>query len=145
MHRGSNRDITEEKEAQIELIRLKGSASHAQGVRHPGAEGVLRGSPFRPTTTRSSGMDCGPCHVRILILETHSSEENRSAILDAGASGFVLKQAAPAELILVIEAEREIKKNLLLKQIVSYIILLLFLPTAFFIWHKITLTMNNSA
>jgi len=42
--------------------------------------------------------------VRILILTMHKAEEYVSAILDAGASGFVLKQAAPAELITAIKA-----------------------------------------
>ena len=42
--------------------------------------------------------------VRILILTMHASEEYVSAILEAGASGYVLKQAAPAELISAIEA-----------------------------------------
>jgi two-component system, NarL family, response regulator NreC len=42
-------------------------------------------------------------NVRILILTMHKSEEYISAILDAGASGFVLKQAAPAELIMAIK------------------------------------------
>jgi two-component system response regulator NreC len=42
--------------------------------------------------------------MKVLILTMHSSEEYVSAILDAGASGFVLKQSAPAELTTAIEA-----------------------------------------
>jgi len=41
--------------------------------------------------------------IKILILTMHSSEEYIRAILDAGASGYVLKQAAPVELITAIE------------------------------------------
>jgi two-component system response regulator NreC len=41
--------------------------------------------------------------VKVLILTMHSSEEYVSAILEAGASGYVLKQAAPTELISAIE------------------------------------------
>jgi two-component system, NarL family, response regulator NreC len=36
--------------------------------------------------------------VKVLILTMHSSEEYVSAMLEAGASGYVLKQSAPAEL-----------------------------------------------
>jgi two-component system, NarL family, response regulator NreC len=42
--------------------------------------------------------------VKVLILTMHSSEEYVSAILDAGASGYVLKQSAPAELTSAIDA-----------------------------------------
>jgi DNA-binding NarL/FixJ family response regulator len=42
--------------------------------------------------------------VKVLILTMHSSEEYVSAILNAGASGYMLKQSAPTELIAAIEA-----------------------------------------
>jgi len=42
-------------------------------------------------------------NMKVLILTMHASEEYVSAILDAGASGYVLKQAAPAELVSAIE------------------------------------------
>jgi len=42
--------------------------------------------------------------VRVLALTMHAAEEYISQILRAGASGYVLKQAAPAELVSAIEA-----------------------------------------
>jgi DNA-binding NarL/FixJ family response regulator len=42
--------------------------------------------------------------VKVLILTMHASEEYITEILKAGAAGYVLKQAAPAELISAIEA-----------------------------------------
>jgi two-component system, NarL family, response regulator NreC len=42
--------------------------------------------------------------VRIVILTMHASEEYMKAVIDAGASAYVLKQSAPSELSLAIEA-----------------------------------------
>ena len=41
--------------------------------------------------------------VKVLILTTHTAQEYISQILQAGASGYVVKEAAPAELVSAIE------------------------------------------
>jgi DNA-binding NarL/FixJ family response regulator len=45
--------------------------------------------------------------VKVVILTMHASEEYVKAVIDAGASAYVLKQAAPSELSLAIEAARQ--------------------------------------
>ena len=42
--------------------------------------------------------------VGVLILTMHTTEEYILQVLQAGASGYVVKQAAPAELVLAIQA-----------------------------------------
>ncbi|MBM4465406.1 MAG: response regulator transcription factor [Chloroflexi bacterium] len=45
--------------------------------------------------------------VKVLILTMHADEEYVFQILRAGASGYVVKKAAPAELVLAIQAVRQ--------------------------------------
>jgi two-component system response regulator NreC len=46
-------------------------------------------------------------HVRILVLTVHTNEEYVLQILRAGASGYLVKQAAPTELISAIQAAHQ--------------------------------------
>lgn len=43
-------------------------------------------------------------HIQVVILTIHTTEEYIFQILEAGASGYVVKQAAPQELIMAIQA-----------------------------------------
>src|SRR5437899_9962244 len=51
--------------------------------------------------------DRAPEHVDVLVLTTYNLDEAVYAALRAGASGFLLKDAAPAELIAAIKAVAE--------------------------------------
>jgi DNA-binding NarL/FixJ family response regulator len=77
-------------------------------VRMPGTDGVtatgrITGDACRETTGDPSGRDPGR-PVRVLILTTYHIEDTVYAALRAGAAGFLLKDAAPAELAGAIRA-----------------------------------------
>lgn len=46
-------------------------------------------------------------HIKVVILTVHTNEEYIFQILEAGASGYVVKDAAPGELLLAIHAASE--------------------------------------
>ncbi|MFC4147704.1 response regulator [Micromonospora mangrovi] len=84
--------------AAVELARAVRPDVLLMDVRMPGTDGV---AATRVITADDSGP--GPV-VRVLILTTYHVDDAVRAALRAGASGFVLKDAAPAELTMAVRA-----------------------------------------
>jgi DNA-binding NarL/FixJ family response regulator len=79
----------------IRMPGTDGVAATSQITSHQGAEGPARGSA-------GSGGDDPPEPPRVLILTTFDLDEYVYAALRAGASGFLLKDTPPAELLAAI-------------------------------------------
>lgn len=81
----------------LEAVELARSASPdvvVMDVRMPRCDGI--------EATRRIVADPGCEHVRVLVLTTFDADENVYAALRAGASGFLLKDAAPEEILAAI-------------------------------------------
>ena len=71
-------------------------------VRMPGMDGVE--TTRRIVDATGAGADDGRSPVRVLVLTTFHVDEAVYAALRAGASGFILKDAAPTELLAAVRA-----------------------------------------
>ncbi|MFI6763448.1 response regulator [Micromonospora sp. NPDC050417] len=75
----------------VELARATRPDVVLMDIRMPRLDGIRATGHI----TEASGME----HVKILILTTYDTDENVFEALQAGASGFLLKDAGPAELL----------------------------------------------
>ncbi|MGW1677372.1 response regulator transcription factor [Saccharopolyspora sp. NPDC002376] len=75
----------------VELSRATRPDVVLMDIRMPGLDGIL--------ATRQIAETDGLEQVKILILTTYDTDENVFEALQAGASGFLLKDAGPAELL----------------------------------------------
>lgn len=72
-------------------------------VRMPGMDGVETTRRIVHATSEGAG-DTGQVTVKVLVLTTFHVDEAVLAALRAGASGFILKDAAPTELVAAVRA-----------------------------------------
>jgi len=75
----------------VELVRATRPDVVLMDIRMPGLDGISATGQIAET----SGME----RVKVLILTTYDTDENVFEALQAGASGFLLKDAGPAELL----------------------------------------------
>ena len=92
-------------QAAVEGVRSSRPDVVVMDLRMPGMDGVE--ATRRIVESCAGSGDRALEHVSVLVLTTYNIDEAVYAALRAGASGFLLKDAAPAELIAAIKAVAE--------------------------------------
>lgn len=89
----------EDGDAAVDLVRRTSPDLVLMDVRMPKIDGV--------TATRNIRAAFGPDHPKVLILTTFDLDEAAADAIDAGASGFILKDTRPELLLATIRAVAE--------------------------------------